>query len=240
MHSHVKLNAPTPASLRRDLREYADVADAKHLARFFQTKPGQYAEGDRFLGVRVPALRAVVRTNRAATLDVALALLTSKWHEERLLALLLMVEHYRRGTAAARQAVFDAYLAHLEYINNWDLVDSSAEHIVGPQVPGDDLSLLERMAASDHLWTRRVAMLATFHHIKRREFGPALHIVPRLLNDPHHLMHKAVGWMLREIGKRDRATLVAFLDAYWASMPRTAVRYAIEHFTPAERKRYML
>lgn len=181
----------------------------------------------------------MVRTNRAVTLDVALALLTSKWHEERLLALLLMVEHYRRGTAAERHAVFDAYLAHLEYINNWDLVDSSAEHIVGPQVPADELSLLERMAASDHLWTRRVAMLATFHHIKLREFGPALHIAPRLLHDPHHRMHKAVGWMLREIGKRDRATLVAFLDEHWTRMPRTAVRYAIEHFTPAARKHYM-
>jgi 3-methyladenine DNA glycosylase AlkD len=237
--ARARVTSPTATKLRRELRQHANADDAKTLARFFQTKPGQYAEGDKFLGVRVPAVRSVARANREASLDAALALLSSRWHEERLLALLLMVQRYQRGTIDERRAVFDAYLAHLEYVNNWDLVDSSAEHIVGPQVSADDLSLLERMAASHHLWTRRVAMLATFHHIKLREFRPALHIALRLLNDTHHLMHKAVGWMLREIGKRDRTTLVAFLDAHWTNMPRTAVRYAIEHFTPAARRRYM-
>jgi 3-methyladenine DNA glycosylase AlkD len=233
------MKPPTPASLRRRLRECADAEDAQSLARFFQTKPGQYAEGDKFLGVRVPSLRVIVRESRAASLETALALLTSKWHEERLLALQLMVDRYKRGTADDRKEVFDAYLAHLEFINNWDLVDSSAEYIVGPQVSADDFGLLKRIAVSERLWTRRVAMLATFHHIRQNEFGPALHIAEMLLNDPHHLMHKAVGWMLREIGKRDRPTLVAFLDAHWKAMPRTAVRYAIEHFTPTARKRYM-
>ena len=232
------VKSPTAASLRRELRTHADADDAKNLARFFQTKPGQYAEGDQFLGVRVPAVRVIVRENRTASLDVALELLTSQWHEERLLALLLMVDRYQHGTPHERTAVFDAYLGHLEHINNWDLVDSSAEHIVGSEVAVHDIALLERLAASEHLWSRRVAMLATFYHIKQREFDPALQIAALLLNDPHHLMHKAVGWMLREIGKRDRATLVGFLDTHWPDMPRTAVRYAVEHFTPTARKRY--
>ena len=229
---------PTAAGLRRALRERSDAADAVNLARFFQTGPGGYAEGDKFLGVRVPTVRAIVKGNRSASLDVAVALLHSRWHEERLLALLLMVHRYQRGNAVERQVVFEAYLANLAQINNWDLVDSSAEHIVGAHVLATDLALLEQLAASDHLWSRRVAMLATLYHIKRREFAPALHIAARLLDDPHHLMHKAVGWMLREIGKRHRTTLVAFLDAHWKVMPRTAVRYAIEHFTPAARRRY--
>ena len=230
--------SPTAAALRRALREQADADDARNLARFFQTGPGQYAEGDKFLGVRVPAVRAIVRANRTASLRVALAVLTSTWHEERLLALLLMVQLHQRGTPEAQLAVFDAYLANVGHIDNWDLVDSSAEFIVGPHVDASNLKLLERLAGSDHLWSRRIAMLATFHHIKRDDFAPALHIAVRLLNDSHHLIHKAVGWMLREIGERDQATLVAFLDAHWVTMPRTAVRYAIEHFTPAARKRY--
>ena len=235
---HITKVPPTAAGLRRALREQSDAADAMNLSRFFQTGLGEYAEGDKFLGVRVPAVRAIVKGNQSASLNVAVTLLQSRWHEDRLLALLLMVHRYQHGTSADRTAVFDAYLVNLPQINNWDLVDSSAEHIVGAHVLATDLALLEQLAASDHLWSRRVAMLATFHHIKRREFAPALHIAARLLDDPHHLMHKAVGWMLREIGKRHRMTLVAFLDAHWKVMPRTAVRYAIEHFTAAARRRY--
>jgi 3-methyladenine DNA glycosylase AlkD len=228
----------TAATLRRKLRAQASATDAVHLQRFFKTGPGQYGEGDRFLGVRVPAVRAIVRAHREATLNVMCALLRSRWHEDRLLALLLMVQQHQRGSPAQQQAVFEAYLGHLPYVNNWDLVDSSAEYIVGPHVSVHDLALLLRLARSVSLWERRTAMLATFHHIKHGDFGPAVQIATILCHDSHDLMHKAVGWMLREIGKRDRGVEVAFLDAHWHTMPRTAVRYAIEHFSPAARRRY--
>ncbi len=226
-------------ALRTALRVHADPADAQALQRYFKTGPGEYAEGDKFLGVRVPAVRAVARKYRGASLRVAVALLKSAWHEERLLALHLMVERYQRGSDAERHAVFDAYLANLAGVNNWDLVDTSAPAIVGAHLEEHDRQLLESLARSDNLWARRVAVLATFHHIRQRQFDSALHIATLVLRDPHHLMHKAVGWMLREIGQRDRAVLVTYLDAHWRTMPRTAVRYAIEHFTPAQRRRYM-
>jgi 3-methyladenine DNA glycosylase AlkD len=229
----------TLGALRRELRAEADPDDAIDLQRFFKTGPGQYGEGDRFLGVRVPALRRLARAYRGLSVADALALLRSKWHEERLLGLLLLVGLYRRGESQDRQAVYDAYLAHTRHINNWDLVDASAEHIVGPHVPPDRLDPLERLARSPDLWERRIAMLATFHWIRRGAFAPAVRIATLLLNDPHDLIHKAVGWMLREIGKRDRAAEVAFLREHHAEMPRTALRYAIEHFPEQERKRYL-
>lgn len=226
------------ASLRAALRAQASAADAQQALRFFQAGPGGYAEGDRFLGVRVPAVRAIVRANKHVALDTCLALLRSRWHEERLLALLLLVRMHQRGDDATQRAVFEATLANLRHIDNWDLVDTSVEHLIGPHVPADDLRLLERLAGSTSLWERRIAMLATFHHLRRNEFAPTLHIAQLLLGDAHHLIHKATGWLLREVGERDRATLDRFLDAHWRDMPRTAVRYATEHFTPAERRPY--
>ena len=184
-------------------------------------------------------LRRLARTYRALGADDAIVLLQSKWHEERLLGLLLLVGLYERGESADRQTVYDTYLRHTRYINNWDLVDLSAEHIVGPHVGPDDLGVLERLAKSPDLWERRIAMLATFHWIKQREFAPALRIATMLLGDSHDLIHKAVGWMLREIGKRDRDTEVAFLREHYRTMPRTALRYAIEHFPEAQRQRYL-
>ena len=230
---------PTLGALRRDLRAAADVDDAAHLQRFFKTGPGQYGEGDRFLGVRVPVLRRLARGYRTLTADDALTLLQSKWHEERLLGLLLLVAIYQRGQGADKQVVYDAYLAHTRHINNWDLVDASAEHIVGPHVIPDRLDVLEGLARSPDLWERRIAMLATFHGIKQGQFAPALRIGTLLLNDRHDLIHKAVGWMLREIGKRDRALEQAFLREHHGAMPRTALRYAIEHFPERERRRYL-
>ena len=230
---------PTLGALRRDLRAEADADDAVHLQRFFKTGPGQYGEGDRFLGVRVPVLRRLARGYRTLTADDALTLLQSKWHEERLLGLLLLVAMYQRGQGADKQVVYDAYLAHTRHINNWDLVDASAEHIVGPHVIPDRLDVLERLARSPDLWERRIAMLATFHGIKQGQFAPALRIATLLLNDRHDLIHKAVGWMLREIGKRDRALEQAFLREHHGAMPRTALRYAIEHFPERERRRYL-
>jgi len=229
----------TLGALRRELRAEADADDAVHLQRFFKTGPGQYGEGDRFLGVRVPVLRRLARDYRALPANDALALLQSRWHEERLLGLLLLVAIYQRGRDPDKQAVYDAYLAHTRHINNWDLVDASAEHIVGPHVIPDKLDVLERLARSPDLWERRIAMLATFHGIKQGQFAPALRIATLLLADRHDLIHKAVGWMLREIGKRDRAVEKAFLREHHRAVPRTALRYAIEHFPENERRRYL-
>jgi len=230
---------PTLGALRRELRAEADADDAVHLQRFFKTGPGQYGEGDRFLGVRVPVLRRLARDYRTLNADDALALLQSRWHEERLLGLLLLVGIYQRGLGDDKQAVYDAYLAHTRHINNWDLVDASAEHIVGSHVSPDRVDVLERLARSPDLWERRIAMLATFHWIKQGQFAPALRIATLLLADHHDLIHKAVGWMLREIGKRDRAVEKAFLQEHYRAIPRTALRYAIEHFPDPERRRYL-
>jgi len=229
----------TLRAVRRGLRAEADPEDAVNLQRFFKTGPGQYGEGDRFLGVRVPALRRVARAHRDLPLPDAVEMLTSKWHEERLLALLLLVDRYRRADAAGKQAVFDAYLANTQYVNNWDLVDASAPSIVGAHLRPGDTTLLDRFAGSANVWERRIAVLATFHGIKHREFGPALRMAERLLGDEHDLIHKAVGWMLREIGNRDPATEEAFLRQHCRMMPRTMLRYAIEKFPEPLRRRYL-
>jgi 3-methyladenine DNA glycosylase AlkD len=229
----------TLGALRRELRSLADPERAATLQWFLKTGIGEYGEGDRCLGLRVPVLRRLARAYRDLPLEDALVLLRSKWHEERLLALFLLVDRYQRGEPDVRQQVYDAYLGHTKHINNWDLVDASAEFIVGPQLDPRDIAVLEKLAQSPDLWERRIAMLATFHWIKDGVYEPALHIATMLLGDPHDLIHKAVGWMLREIGKRDRAVEVAFLRAHCRTMPRTSLRYAIEHFPERERKRYL-
>lgn len=229
-------------ALRSELTALADPSRVAPLARFFKTGPGEYAAGDRFLGLTVPQVRGVVRRHRDLPLPDAEALLLRGAHEERLCALLILVEAYRRGDPARRQAVFDLYLRRTDRINNWDLVDSSAEHIVGPHVEdaAERRALLTRLAASPLLWERRIAMLATFHDIKRGRPDDALAVAELLLADRHDLIHKAVGWMLREIGQRcDAAQLRAFLDRHGAAMPRTALRYAIERLPEAERRRYL-
>ena len=225
--------------IRAELYRLADPADAVNLLRFFKTGPGEYGAGDRFLGLRVPALRALAL--KYAGLDHAdvLELLTSSWHEERLLALVLLANAYKRGDDARRGTIHRAYLANTRYINNWDLVDASAEHIVGPHVDPRDIALLERLARSKDMWERRIAIVSTFHFIKREEFRPTLKIAAMLLNDSHDLIHKAVGWMLREVGKRDRGVLDAFLRKHYKRMPRTMLRYAIERHPEGIRKKYL-
>jgi 3-methyladenine DNA glycosylase AlkD len=166
-------------------------------------------------------------------------MLSSSWHEERLLALMLLVEGYGRGDELRRDRIHRAYLEHTRYINNWDLVDASAEHIVGPHIDAGETLPLERLAGSDDIWERRIAMIATFHFIKQNEFGPTLKIARLLLEDSHDLIHKAVGWMLREVGKRDRRVEDAFLKKHYQKMPRTMLRYAIERHPETLRRRYL-
>lgn len=221
------------------LEALADPAQAAFLQRFFKTGPGQYGEGDRFLGIRVPAVRRLVREFRATPLHDAVALLASPWHEARLLGLLLMVERYARGDAAGRQAAYDAYLGHTDRINNWDLVDTSAPHIVGRHLLERERTVLDRLAASASLWERRIALLATHAFIRAGQFDDTLRLCERLLGDREDLIHKAAGWMLREAGKRDVRALEGFLDRHAAQMPRTMLRYAIERLPPVQRRRYL-
>ena len=229
----------TVGAVRADLLALADPEDAQNLQRFFKTGKGQYGEGDVFLGIRVPATRKLVAKYRSLPLAEVEKLLHSKEHEARLLALLIMVAQYKRGDEQEKQAIYDVYLANTKYINNWDLVDLSAPHIVGAQLATRNKSLLTRFAKSDSLWERRIAMLATFYFIRHDEFAEAIRIAKLLLNDRHDLIHKAVGWMLREVGQRDLAVLRAFLREYAALMPRTTLRYSIEKMAAEERVKWM-
>jgi 3-methyladenine DNA glycosylase AlkD len=232
-------SSSSAAILRRRLHAHADPAAVPVLRRFFKTGPGEYGEGDVFIGVKVHAVRAVAREGRGAALDDILALLRSRVHEERLLALILLVDLFRGGDRDVRRRVYIAYLAHTEYVNNWDLVDVSAPPILGGWLEDRSRRPLVRLARSRVVWERRMAILATFHFIKRGEVHETLRIAEILLKDEQDLIHKAVGWMLREVGKRDIDAERRFLDRHARSMPRTMLRYAIERFAPAERKRYL-
>jgi 3-methyladenine DNA glycosylase AlkD len=227
------------ARLLRDLRKVSTRARAKVSQSFFKTGPGEYGEGDRFLGTAVPDLRKLSVKYEALPLRDLSSLLKSRWHEERLLALLILVRQYERGTQSARNAIYRLYLGHTRYINNWDLVDSSADAIVGAHLYEGDRALLRKLAQSRSVWERRIAILASFHYIKKGEYEDALTITELLLRDEHDLIHKAVGWMLREIGKRDQAVEERFLKTHAARMPRTMLRYAIERFPEPLRRRYL-
>jgi len=210
--------------------------------RFFKAYPGGYSEGDKFLAVGVPQTRLIAKDFRGLPLSEIGKLIQSPWHDARLMVLIILVERYKRADESVRREVYDFYIKHTANINNWDLVDTSAEFIVGPWLDGrpEQMKALQKLAASKLLWERRIAMLATFHYIKQGRADEALVIAKQLLYDQHDLIQKAVGWMLRETGKRvDRAILVAFLDQHAATMPRTTLRYAIEHFSPERRKHYL-
>lgn len=236
--------------IRIALRQAASKDKAIILASFFKTGKGEYGEGDKFLGVIVPEQRKIVRryfSDKTSctvkhTLSVVRDLLRSSYHEERLTALLILVELFKKSGEKERQRLFDFYLQSLNYINNWDLVDVSAPTIVGMYLLDKDPSVLFDLANSGHLWTRRVAVLATFAFIKTGRYNEILSLAEILLIDKkesHDLMHKAIGWMLREVGKRDRDALDSFLERFAASMPRTALRYAIEKHPDAARNRYL-
>jgi 3-methyladenine DNA glycosylase AlkD len=225
--------------IQQRLITLGDSADAQFLQGFFKTGPGQYGEGDLFRGIRVPVLRRLVKQYRTMPLPENEQLLHSPYHEDRLLALLLLVNSYRTSDCARQTAIYELYLANTAFINNWDLVDSSAEHIVGAYLWDKSRAPLQQLATSASLWERRIAMLATFHYIKKHEFNEALRIVGLLVNDREDLMHKAVGWMLREIGKRNLPREEEFLAGHYRIMPRTMLRYAIEKFPEEQRQAYL-
>lgn len=227
------------AAIRASIRALANPTRALGTARFFKTGPGEYGEGDLFLGLDLPQVRDIAREHRDLSFDDTITLLRSKWHEDRTVALFLMVHAHTQGTAHDRVRLHRAYLANTEWVNNWDLVDLSAPRLVGYHVEQSGTKVIERLARSTSLWERRIAIVATLHTIRAGHFEPTFLIAGMLLADPHDLIHKATGWMLREVGKRDERALRAFLDAHVRDMPRTALRYAIERFPEADRKRYL-
>lgn len=230
---------PTIAAARKALKALANPAKARDLQRFFKTGPGEYAEGDQFIGVAVPNTRKVVRLYQALPIDDLPILLESRIHEERLLGLLILVRSYQRGDHAQKEQIYKIYTGHFEWINNWDLVDVTAEHISGAHLFERDRRPLYRWAKSDHLWTRRISIMSTFYYIKRDDFDDTLRLAKLLLMDPHDLMHKATGWMLREVGNRDRPVEEQFLRHHYRQMPRTMLRYAIEKFPESLRQAYL-
>lgn len=234
-----EIAAGTIEALRQNLRQIGNPAAAEHAQRFFKTGPGQYGEGDRFLGIRVPVLRSLIPAYRQLTLPEICTILPSPWHEERLFALLLLVDRYRRSGIEDRTLLFFQYLDQLEHVNNWDLVDCSAPYIVGAYLLDKDATLLQTLASSVSIWERRIAIIATFAFIRHNRFDECLLIAGLLRNDPHDLIHKAVGWMLREVGKRDQATAEGFLRLHYQTMPRTMLRYAIERYPQAARQWYL-
>ena len=225
--------------IRARLRQLEDKEQARFLQRFFKTGPGDYGEGDLFLGIRVPELRKLLTRYKTLTARDVMPLLASPLHEERLFALLALVRAYAKGCAATREEIYGMYLHNTRYINSWDLVDVSAPHIVGAFLMDRSREPLYRLAASPHLWERRIAVLATFHFIRHDQFSDTLTITAMLLADQEDLIHKAAGWMLREVGKRDRPAEEGFLDEHCHRMPRTMLRYAIEKFPQATRQRYL-
>lgn len=231
----------TAAEVQDAIDSLADPERAAAVARFFGGAPGGYGEGDRFAGVPVPAARAVARRARDLPLEEVATLLASPVHEHRFVALVILVERYRRSRDRAERAgIARFYLGHRAGVDNWDLVDVSAPVILGGELAaGADRAILDDLAGGVDVWDRRIAVLGAGALIRRGETGPTYALAERLIDDPHHLIHKATGWMLREAGKRDEAELVAWLDAHRARMPRTMLRYALERLDPVTRARLM-
>ncbi len=225
--------------LKRDLDKLKNPAKAKFLARFFKISKGEYAEGDIFLGIIVPKQRQVAKQYADLSLNDLQALITSKIHEYRLVALLILVGQYAKGSKDLAKTIVNFYLSNTKNINSWDLVDLSAENILGEYFLDKNKRQIYDLAKSDNLWERRIAVLTTFQFIKNQRFTDALAIYKLLLKDKHDLIQKAVGWMLREIGKRDLDVELKFLDKYYQQMPRTMLRYAIERFEPNKKAFYM-
>ena len=229
----------TSQEIRRKLAGLADKQKARVLQGFFKTGPGQYGEGDTFLGVTVPILRKLAKQCHETRLADIVRLLKSPIHEERLCALFLLVEAYSKGDQVSKEKIYSVYLKNTGYVNNWDLVDLSAPNIVGAHLFTKPRRHLYELARSTALWERRIAILATLYFIRQNDFSDTLKIARLLIADEHDLIQKAVGWMLREVGKRDLGQEEEFLIRHYQKMPRTMLRYAIERFPETKRQRYL-
>lgn len=230
----------TAESIMSEIHALANEEKREVLQKFFKTGKGEYGSGDKFLGVTVPQIRAVAKANRDVGLKELEPLVCSEWHEVRLCALLVLVQKMSKATSdEGRLEIYDFYLSHTRYINNWDLVDLSAPHVVGAYLSGKPHDRLYELAASNLLWDNRIAVVATYAFIKKNDCDDIYRLAVMLINHPHDLMHKAIGWMLREAGKRDKKRLAAFLEEYRLKLPRTTLRYAIEKMSPEERRHFM-
>lgn len=221
------------------LFKQADPEKKKQLMRFFKTGPGEYAEGDQFIGVTVPMLRKLIPQYSKLGLEQISELMVSEYHEIRMLGLLILVRSMKKADPDRQSKIFNLYLSKTAYINNWDLVDLSAAEIVGYYLHNNPSDLLFRLARSESIWERRIAIMATFYDIKNQDFDQTLQIAGILLQDKHDLIHKAVGWMLREVGNRDMECEINFLNRHYHNMPRTMLRYAIEKFPEPLRQNYL-
>lgn len=229
----------TLTQLQQELKKLANPNQAKILSRFFKTGQGQYGEGDIFLGIKVPSQRKVAKKYTGLKLAEVEKLLSSKIHEHRLISLFILVTKYKKGNEKEKQKIFNLYLKNSKNINNWDLVDLSAPNIIGTHLLDKPRDILSKLAKSKNLWEKRIAVLSTLTFIRENDFTDTLKISKILLKDEHDLIHKAVGWLLREVGKRSQPTAEKFLKKYYKQMPRTMLRYAIERFSENKRKFYL-
>lgn len=225
--------------IKCELKKMADPKRAAVSHRFFKTGPGEYAQGDLFLGVTLPEQRKLARKFKDLEFLEMKKLLLSSWHEHRLVGLLILIDQYQRAQSRAKKNIFDFYCHHIDSVNNWDLVDLSAHKIIGDYLIDKDRKFIYQLAGFNNLWYRRISMIATLAFIRNNDFEDTLKLAKLLLEDEHDLIHKAAGWMLREVGKRDLLTAKKFLDQYHSEMPRTMLRYAIERFSSEERKHYL-
>lgn len=225
--------------LKADMNKLADPEKAKILARFFKTDKGQYGEGDIFLGVMVPGQRRIAKKYSGLSFGNVSKLLASRIHEHRLVSLLILVDKYKKADEITKVKIVDFYLKNIKKINNWDLVDLSAPNILGEYLLDKDRTVLYKLARSNNHWERRISVMATFAFIKKNDFGDTLRVSGMLLHDNHDLIHKAVGWMLREVGKRDIKAEEDFLKEHYKLMPRTMLRYAIERFGETKRRFFL-
>jgi 3-methyladenine DNA glycosylase AlkD len=225
--------------LEKELKRKQDKEKAKILQGFFKTGKGEYGEGDIFLGIVVPKQREIAKKFKNLSLEDIQILLNSKIHEKRLIALLILIERYKEADEKDKKNIFNFYLNNTKSINNWDLVDLSAPNIIGDYLLKRDRKILYPLAKSNNLWQKRIAIISTFAFIRNKEYKDTINLAEILLKDKHDLIHKAVGWMLREIGKRNKEELIKFLNKYYKIMPRTMLRYSIEKLDEKERGFYL-
>lgn len=230
----------TAQNIITDLQALGNPEKAAHLSRFFKTGKGEYGEGDLFIGVTVPEQRGIAKKYQSAEFPVLRELIVSPYHEVRLTALLILVSQFEKNkNEGFRKSCVDFYLSQTRYINNWDLVDLSCYKLLGVWLTDKDRSLLYTLSESANLWEQRISIVTCMHFVRKGDFKDCLALSERLLNHPHDLIHKAVGWLLRETGKKDRQVLTDFLQTRYRQMPRTMLRYAIEHYPEEERKKYL-
>lgn len=227
--------------IENELKELGSDDKAKHLSKFFKTGKGEYGEGDKFLGITVPQTRNIAKKYIGLDFDGISELINSEWHEVRLCGLMILVLRFKKKsiTDNEREEIYSFYLKHTKCCNNWDLVDLSCPYIIGSYILNRDRSILYHLSESDNLWEQRISIVSTLTLVRNDSFNEALDLSLRLMNHKHDLIHKAIGWVLREVGKRDRKTLTDFLNIHRKNMHRTTLRYAIEHYSPEERKAFM-